>query len=213
MNFLKSAPISKQTLQIAGILSLGVSALFSSLATGQNAAAPAIMSGITGHWTINEELSQNTDQQVEAAIKEAGGKVQRQGWFSKKEEDRYRGGPPEQELYDRISYDDILTINYSEPEFIFEYADNFTRIFHTDGRRQTTGVNAFFEEGGTDFSFANWDNEALLVEARPRDGGYTIETYTLQAQGGQLRVEMTIQPDNFGAAISLLRIYDRTVEP
>jgi len=178
------------------------------LATAQESSQIDVKTGLIGHWVINEELSENTDDKVEAAIKEAGGRVQRRGWFSNKE-DIYRGGPAEQELYDRISYDDILTIEYNEPEYVFEYADQFKRVFHTDGRRRTTGVNAFFEEGGQDFSIANFDDNSLVVEARPRDGGYAMEIYTLLGDGNQLRVEMTIEPASFGASISLVRIYDK----
>lgn len=179
----------------------------------QEAVILDVKSLINGHWVINEDLSQNTDERVEAAIRAAGGRVQRRGWFSKPEEDRYRGGPADQELYDRISYDDVLTISYEEPEFIFEYADGFRRVFHTDGRRRTTGVNDFFEQGGDDFSFGNWSETQLIVEARPRDGGYTLETYTLEDQGQRLRVEMTLEPYVFGAPITLVRVFDRAGVP
>ncbi len=163
---------------------------------------------IVGSWLINEDLSDNSDDQVEAAIKEGGGKVPRR-WFSKRAEDFYRGGPQEQELYDRISYDDVLSIEYTEPEFTFTYADNYQRVFHSDGRRRRTTANDFYAEGGADFSFANWDQGALIVEARPRDGGFTLETYTLEAEGNRLRVEMTIEPASFRATINLVRVYDR----
>lgn len=163
---------------------------------------------IAGNWVINDELSDNSDDQVEAAIKEGGGKVPRR-WFSKRDEDFYRGGPAEQELYDRISYDDVLTIDYAEPEFIFTYADEFKRVFHTDGRRRTTTANSFYEGGAADFSFGNWDGDALRVEARPRDGGFTLETYTVENGGDRLRVTMIIEPDSFRAAINLTRVYDR----
>lgn len=168
-----------------------------------------IRTGIAGHWVINDDLSQNTDEQVEAAIKAAGGKVQRRRWFSKPEEDRYRGGPADQELYDRISYDDVLTVSYNDPEFRFEYADNYLRIFHSDGRRRTTAVNDYFELGGEDFSFANFDSNSLIVEARPRDGGFTTEVYTLTDGGNRLQVEMTIEPLSFRSTITLTRVYDR----
>lgn len=167
----------------------------------------AIRHGVVGHWVINEALSDDTDDQVEAAIREAGGKPPRR-WFSRDKE-FFRGGPPEQELYDRVSYDPVLTISYAEPEFRFEYADNFTRVFHTDGRRRQTTANDFYAEGGRDFSFANFAGEKLIVEARPRDGGFTLETYTLQANGSQLRVEMVLQPNAFGAAVNLVRVFDR----
>ena len=168
---------------------------------------------IVGRWVINEELSDNTDDQVEEAIKAAGGRVQRRGLFAKKVEDRYRGGPPDQELYDRISYDDVLTITYNDPEMVFEYADSFRRVFHTDGRRRSAAVNDYFASGGADFSFGNWSGQQLLVEGRPRDGGYTLETYTLEAQGQRLRIAMTLEPFVFGAPISLTRVFDRVIQP
>ena len=180
-----------------------------SVSMAQNADLLSAQSLIVGRWVINDDLSENTDERVEAAIREAGGRVPRRGWFSKPEEDRYRGGPAEQELYDRLSYDDVITIAYTEPEFVFVYADEFRRVFHTDGRRRTTGVNDFFESGGDDFSFGHWDGNILRVEARPRDGGYILETYTLEEGGQRLRVEMTLEPLTFGAAITLTRVFDR----
>jgi len=163
---------------------------------------------IVGEWLINDELSDNSDDQVEVAIKEGGGKVPRR-FFSRRPEDFYRGGPQEQELYDRITYDDVLSIEYSEPEFIFTYEDDYQRIFHTDGRRRRTTANSFYAEGSIDFSFGNWDAQSLVVEARPRDGGFTLETYTLEDGGNRLRVTMVIEPNSFGAAINLTRVYDR----
>ena len=162
---------------------------------------------IVGDWVINDELSDDTDDQVEAAIREGGGRARRS--IFNRQEDYYRGGPPEQELYDRLSYDDVLTISYEDPELRFEYADGYVRVFHTDGRRRTTSANDFYQEGGRDFSFGNWDGESLIVEARPRDGGFILETYTLQANGTQLRIEMILQPDSFRAPINLIRIFDR----
>ncbi|PCI74696.1 MAG: hypothetical protein COB20_14825 [SAR86 cluster bacterium] len=161
-----------------------------------------------GDWLINEELSDNSDDQVEEAIKEGGGKVARR-FFRKRPEDFYRGGPEEQELYDRITYDDVLSIEYAEPEFTFTYADDYQRIFHTDGRRRRTTANNFYAQGGEDFSFGNWEAASLVVEARPRDGGFTLETYTLEEGGNRLRVEMTIEPESFRGAIRLTRVYDR----
>lgn len=163
-----------------------------------------------GSWVINDELSDVTDDAVEDAIREAGGKVKRR-FLRRRPEDFYRGGPAEQELYDRISYDDVLTIRIDEPELRFEYADNFVRLFHSDGRRRRTTANSFYEEGGSDFSFANWRDEQLIVEARPRDGGFTLETYSLIDGGRRLRIDMLLEPDAFGAAIELVRVFDRVM--
>ena len=163
---------------------------------------------LVGSWLINEELSDDPDEAVETAIKAAGGKVERR-WFGKAEKERYRGGPAEQELYDRITYDPILRIDYTEPEFWFGYADGYQRVFHSDGRTRSVGANDHYNSGGEDFSFAAWEGETLIVEARPRDGGFTMEAYTLEENNTRLRVELEIRPENFGATIKLVRLYDR----
>jgi len=182
--------------------------LFVSTAISQTLAEERIKSLLEGQWVINDELSDNTDDKVEAAIKADGGRVSR-NWFGRKQEDRYRGGPADQELYDRISYDDVLTIQYDGPEITFEYADSYRRLFHDDGRRRSIGASQFYQNGASDFSFANWDEDVLVVEARPRDGGYTLEQYSLQSNGQQLRVEMEINPNSFNSSIILVRIFDR----
>ncbi|MCY4265385.1 MAG: hypothetical protein OXE78_11075 [Gammaproteobacteria bacterium] len=169
--------------------------------------AQDIRIGLAGHWLINDEISDNTDDQVEAAIEAGGGKASR-GFFNRKK-DFYRGGNPEHILYDRISYDDLLIIEFNNPEFRFTYEDDFLRVFHTDGRRRRVSANSFYTEGGEDWSEGLFVDNSLVVEARPRDGGFTIETYTLEAEGQRLRIEMVIQPDSFGEPIELVRYFDR----
>ncbi len=171
------------------------------------AAAEDVPAGLAGNWVINEELSDDTDDRVEAAIRAGGGRGGR-GLFNRRE-DFYRGGPPEHELYDRISYDDALSIERAGPELRFTYEDGYRRVFHTDGRRTRARAGDFYAAGGTDHSFGHWDGGRLTVEARPRDGGFTIEHYTLEEGGARLRVEMLIQPDSFRAPISLTRVFDR----
>ena len=163
---------------------------------------------LQGSWIINDELSDNTDDQVEEAIEEGGGKGSR-GLFNNRE-DFYRGGPPEHALYDRVSYDDELTISYDEPEFRFVYEDGFERVFHTDGRRRRTTAADFYSGVAADWSFGYFEGESLIVEGQPRDGGFTVETYTLSADGNRLRIEMLIQPDSFAVPIKLVRVFDRT---
>ena len=163
---------------------------------------------LEGSWRINEALSDDPDEAVETAIKAAGGKVERQ-WFGKKEKGRYRGGPAEHELYDRLSYDEELRIALDDPEVWMGYADGFERIFHTDGRSQSVGASQHYENGGQDFSLGDWEGDVLVVEGRPRDGGFTIETYTLEEGGARLRVDLEIRPLSFGATIRMVRVYDR----
>jgi hypothetical protein len=171
-------------------------------------AQESIVERFSGTWLINEELSEDPDEAIEQAIKDAGGRV-RKKWFGKKEKERYRGGPEDQEMYDRITYDDVLRISNDKAEFWFGYEDGFQRVFHTDGRTRSVGASELYAEGAQDFSFGEWDGETLLVEGRPRDGGYSIETYSLMDDGARLKAEFVINPKNFGAIIKLTRIYDR----
>lgn len=164
---------------------------------------------ISGRWIFNEKQSDVTDKRVEVALKAGGEKVKRQ-WF-KKTKDRYKGGPVEQELYDHISYDHSLVIELSPPEFTFTYDDNFVRPVYTDNRGRSISLNRL--EDIEDFSFAHWSDGKLLVEARPRDGGFANETYTLINDGSQLRVELYIKPRSFQVPIEIVRVYDRKQAP
>lgn len=163
---------------------------------------------IVGTWRVNETLSDDTDEAVEAAIIKAGGKVSR-SWFKKKEKGRYRGGPEEQEVYDRISYDPELRIEIKGDECWFGYNDGFQRVFHTDGRSRSVEASDLYANGAQDFAMGDWEGDVLFVEGRPRDGGFTMETYSVIENGTRLRAELELKPGNFGAAVKLVRIYDR----
>lgn len=160
---------------------------------------------IAGNWIFNEKLSDVTDKRVEIALKAGGEKIKKQ-WF-RKTKDRYRGGPVEQELYDHISYDQTLNIELSSPEFHFTYDDGYQRPVYTDNRRRSVSLNRLDDLG--DFSFAHWADGKLLVEARPRDGGFANETYSLINEGSQLQVELYIKPRSFQVPIEIVRVYDR----
>ncbi len=188
-------------------LTLLLALLISSGAAITVAQSNPVATQISGRWIINDDLSDNTDDQVEEAIEEGGGRGGR-SLFNRRE-DFYRGGPPEHELYDRISYDDELTIEFNDPEFRFTYEEGYVRVFHTDGRRRRVSANSFYTEGGEDWSSGLFESDSLVVEARPRDGGFTIETYTLEENGARLRIEMTIQPDSFNVPIELVRYFDK----
>lgn len=160
---------------------------------------------LAGSWRINEDLSDSTDKQVERALRDAGERVKR-SWFSRNKE-RYRGGPAEQELYDRFSYDPVLTISKQENAYVFEYADNFRRTVYTDNRSRTVSLTAL--DSMEDFSLGHWENGSFLVESHPRDGGHASETYTLLNGGTRLQVEFIVLPNSFTEEIELKRVYDR----
>jgi len=165
--------------------------------------------GFEGDWVINTELSDNTDKQVEEALRAMGEKVDR-CWFGC-EEDRFRGGPEEQELYDRISYDKQLHITLDEPEYLFIYEDNYRRFVYTDGRSQSVSLTGLDEV--EDFSFGHWEGNTLLVEARPRDGGFANETYRLIDEGSHLQVTLYIHPRAFSVPVEMVRVYNRKISP
>lgn len=160
---------------------------------------------IAGHWVVNKELSDDTDKAVAKALRAMGQKVKK-CWFGC-EEDRFRGGPAEQELYDRLSYDKTLTITLDAPAYQFTYDDDFQRPVYTDGRSRSVSLTGLDEI--KDFSFAHWENGKLLVEARPRDGGFANETYSLIDNGSHLQVELYIEPDGFTDPVELVRVFDR----
>ncbi len=162
-------------------------------------------SAFNGEWIFEEELSDDTDEQVEKAIKRAGGKATR-----KKGKGRYKGGPEEQAMYDHISYDEMLTIRYIRPEFRLTYDEGFNRVFHTDGRGRSVSASGKSAGDNKDFSFASWVNEnRFIVESRPRDGGSIAETYSLSEDGKQLTVELHLEPRSFMYPIEIIRVYKK----
>ena len=163
---------------------------------------------LEGNWRLNLALSDDPDEAVEAAIEKAGGKVSR-SWFKKKERGRYRGGPEEQELYDRLSYDTELRISIEGPECWFGYNDGYQRVFHTDGRTQSVGASDHYSKGEQDFAIGDWEGDTLVVEGRPRDGGFTLESYTVEEEGQRLRVGLELKPATFGASVKMTLVYDR----
>jgi hypothetical protein len=159
----------------------------------------------TGNWVVNTDLSDNTDKKVEQALRAMGQKIDR-CWFGCAQ-DRYRGGPVEQELYDHMSYDKTLHIELGEPEYVFMYDEGYRRPVYTDGRSQSVSLTGLDEV--EDFSMAHWEGNRLVVEARPRDSGFANETYSLTDAGSRLRVEMYIQPGSFTRPVEIVRVYDR----
>ena len=166
----------------------------------------APVAAFNGIWVVDYDASDDTDRQVEKAIKEAGGRIPR---TSKRGRERYRGGPPDQEMYDHISYDSILQIKINDPEVEFTYPKDYQRVFYTDDRSRTVNASGDNKSSHHDYSFADWEGGKLMVESRPRDGGWITETYSLQSDGQQLRLETSLKPSSFMVPIKLVRIFNR----
>jgi hypothetical protein len=156
-----------------------------------------------GEWVANDELSDDTDKAVEKAIKAGGGKVK----WGKKEKGHYRGGPASQKLYDHLSYDESFSFKFEDPRIELVYNQGLTRVFYSDGRRNTVSTSRLGER--SDYSFAGWEDGVLYVESKPLDSGYILEAYSLINNGTQLKLEMQLEPASFVAPIKLTRIFDR----
>lgn len=168
--------------------------------------ASAPVPDLTGTWVFNAAKSDSTDDKVEAALRKMGERARR-GWFERRD-DVYRGGPAEQELYDRISYDKLLEIEADGGNYLFTYAGGeYVRPVYLDNRSR--GVSLTQLDAVEDFSMAHWENGKLLVEARPRDGGFAEETYSLINGGTQLQIELYIKPRSFDQVIEIVRVFDR----
>src|SRR5690606_23773251 len=89
----------------------------------------------TGTWVFNEKESDSTDDKVEAALRKMGQRARR-GWFERRD-DVYRGGPADQELYDRISYDKQIDITLDGEAYLFTYAGEYERPIYLDNRSRT----------------------------------------------------------------------------
>lgn len=162
---------------------------------------------LAGTWIFNADQSDKTDDKVEAALRKMGQRARR-GWFERRD-DVYRGGPADQELYDRISYDKRIDIELDTGDayYLFTYAGEYERPVYLDNRSRAVSLTQL--DSVEDFSMGHWENGKLLVEARPRDGGFAEESYTLLNGGTQLRIDLYIRPRSFDEVIEIKRIFDR----
>ena len=112
-------------------------------------------------------------------------------------------------MYDHVSYDSILQIKINDPEVEFTYPKGYDRVFYTDDRSRTASASGDSKSDRQDYSFADWEDGKLIVESRPRDGGWITETYSLQADGQQLRLVTSLKPSSFLVPIKIVRIFNR----
>ncbi|MGV3592950.1 MAG: hypothetical protein ACO1PZ_14780, partial [Gammaproteobacteria bacterium] len=163
---------------LAAFTLLMASTLFIQPAAAQDSTP---LPALAGTWVFNAKQSDSTDDKVEEALRKMGQRARR-GWFERRD-DVYRGGPADQELYDRISYDKLLEIEPGSDEYLFTYAGEYQRPIYLDNRSRAVSLTQL--DSVEDFSMGHVENGKLLVEARPRDGGFAEETYTLLNNGTQ----------------------------
>lgn len=175
-------------------------------AAGLAAGGQSVPADISGTWVINLEESDDPDRLVEKAIRSVGGRARTEG---KKGRGRYKGGPEEQEIFDHLLYDETLRITQDGTEIHIVYLEGFERRFYTDGRGRTVSASGSSSGDGQDFSFGGWSGNTLNVEAKPRDGGWTRESYTLDPAQNRLHVTLTLKPLLFPVEVVANLVYDR----
>lgn len=161
---------------------------------------------LNGTWVLNLDESDDPDRKIERAIRDVGGRPDSDG---KRGRGRYKGGPVEQEIYDHLIYDATLQITQSSAEVRIGYAEGFERRFYIDGRSRTVSASGSSSGDARDFSFGAWNGQTLNVEAKPRDGGWTQEAYTLESGGTQLRAVLKLKPLLFPAVVEVELVYER----
>lgn len=176
------------------------------LTPGALAETGSLPADLTGTWVLNIEESDDPDRQIEKAIRSVGGRADSDG---KRGRGRYKGGPKEQEIFDHLLYDEKIQIARNGPEIHIIYLDGFERRFFTDGRGRTVSASGSSSGDGQDFSFGGWNGNTLNVEAKPRDGGWTRESYTLDATGNRIMVHLTLKPLLFPVEVEANLVYDR----
>ncbi len=159
-----------------------------------------------GTWIVNIKESDDPDKKIERAIRDMGGRPDADG---KSGRGRYKGGPKEQELYDHLIYDETLNIVVGGPEVRMIYAEGYARSFFTDGRGRTVSASGTSSGDTGDFAFGAWVGNTLNVEAKPRDGGWTQESYTVDPVTRQLHVLLKLKPLMFPAVVEAELVYDR----
>ncbi|MCC6201614.1 MAG: hypothetical protein IT494_01260 [Gammaproteobacteria bacterium] len=179
------------------------------LLSGMPTFATAEDARIAGRWELNIEASDDPDKVIERTVRTDGGNLRPPSGTDRRSRGRYRGGPEDEALYDRVTFDTQLTIALEGDAFIFLYADGFERRFSTGRTTRTQSASGTQADDNLDFSFAYWDGPELFVESRPRDHGWILETYRLREETGQLELRLDLNPVRFGHRIELRMLFDR----
>lgn len=164
---------------------------------------------LTGSWVLNHDASDDVDKAIEKAVQKDGGKMRPPPGTSRRTRGRYRGGPEDEALYDRVTYEQQVSIAFDGNEFTFRYADGFVRRFSTDRTTRSQSASGTGADDNADFSFAYWDGPMLYVESRPRDQGWIMETYRFREPTGQLELALQLNPSRFGSSIEIELVFDR----
>lgn len=168
---------------------------------------------LVGDWVLNAHASDDPDKKIERTVRKDGGRLSMPPGAERRGRGRYRGGPDDEALYDRVTYDQQVSIAIDGENFVFRYADGAERRFSTTQTTRSQSASGSRTGDNIDFSFAYWEGPKLFVESRPRDNGWILETYRVLEKTSQLELALDLNPVRFGHRIALKLIFDRVRQP
>jgi len=180
------------------------------LAAGPEAWDPAM----AGRWVFDPEASDDVDKMVAKAIRKSGGRIKLPEGVGRNDYARFRGGPQDQELYDRLAYDRVFTLRLEDKTLHLAHYEEagseapFVRQIGTTRGGRVASATGSAADDRRDYSFAYWDGATLAIETRVRDGGFALERYRLLA-GDRMEVFLRLEPLKFPAALEIVREFER----
>jgi len=202
--------IRQNRLQQVALIALAGGALVACTATPQKTAAIDEPVDLSGDWVLNQELSDRPSDVLSSVsdsstsplelVRRFGGIISVYGISAAEVASMIPDGEEEAapefpaEVTDPM---DELTVLQASDTVEVDY-DSTTTVVYQDGEAQSDVDQIFF---------ARWQEDAFLVERRPRDGLAFSETFELAADGEQLIWIVTFEtPD--GDGLEIMRVYD-----
>jgi hypothetical protein len=200
----------KNRLQRVVLTALVGGALAACSTTPQRTAAIDEPVDLSGDWVLNQELSDRPSDVLSSVsgtstspldlVRRFGGIISVYGISAAEVASMIPDGEDEAapefpaEVTDPM---DELTVVQGSDTVEVDY-DSTTTVVYQDGEAQSDADQTFF---------ARWQEDAFLVERRPRDGLAFSETFELAADGEQLIWIVTFEtPD--GDELEITRVYD-----
>ncbi|MFZ3174313.1 MAG: hypothetical protein WA146_05400 [Thiobacillus sp.] len=169
----------------------------------------------SGHWTLDAKASDDPQERVKQAMKQArnGGQGMRGGGgMGGKRQGRGSqegmGGRSEMPFDDRaalVATTKTLDITHEDPMLlIVDENDRHQRLF-TDFR----GISVSASGGAQpQAAVAGWEGDALVVESRMNHGSRLVQQYRIDAETGRLMISSAVELPNLQEATFYL-VYDR----
>ena len=113
------------------------------------------------------------------------------------------------ELQHELFESDRMHFEQHEGLYRITYADGKAREVRHDDPGRTSSASGEFREGKFGYSIAYWENATLVFETHTDSGKQTLERYTLQKDGHQLRMEIVLDVADQSEPLVLRRVFNR----